>query len=302
MNFSLKEEKDAENGEIIDLNQVYWQRTIADRIKLKIDDWFIEQAEDGYRTHLGWSVIGHPCLRYLYYHWRWMWPEKHSARTERIFLNGNDTEKNLRVILSNSGAIFLDDVNVSGEQIKVSSFGGHFGGSVDGIFIWPAVGLFLPTLLETKSSKTGAPFNDLVKKGVMESKPQHFVQQSGYGNKLNIEYACYITYNKNDSDIFVEIVDLDSNLAEEHERKALFVITTNQLPRRISEKSNFYICNMCSVKHGCHDRMPPIPNCRNCRHSAANDSGNWHCNHWSCDIPGEDEILKGCTNHSLMDW
>jgi len=293
---------DTETGEEIDLNMALWQRTIAERVKHKIDNWFIEQAEDGYRTHLGWSVIGNPCLRYLYYHWRWMWPEKHSARMERIFLNGQDTEKNIRKILVSCGAKFVDNVDVTNEQVKVSSFGGHFGGSVDGVFIWPDIGLHTPTILECKSSKTGAPFNDLIKKGVIAAKPQHYVQQSGYGYKLNIEYAMYVTYNKNDSDVFVEIVDLDDTLAKEHEKKALYIIQTQDLPPRISNKANYYICNMCSMKHGCHDRMQPIPNCRNCRYSAALPDGTWFCNHWNTTIPNEDAIKMGCTNHQLLPW
>lgn len=287
--------------EPIDLNQTYWQRTIADRIKLKMDEFALAQADDGFRSHLGWSVIGHNCMRYLYYHWHWFWKEEHHARMERIFIEGHKIETEIRHILTASGAQFLDTVDIDGKQLKVSDLGGHFGGSVDGVFIWPTIGLTVPTILECKSSRTGAPFNGLIKHGVMREKPCHYVQQSGYGQGLGIGYACYITRNKNDSDIFVEIVDLDFGLADEMKKKALFIITTNELPKRVSDKRNYFECNMCSVRDLCFDRKEPVANCRNCVNSKPTDNGEWYCNLWESTIPKAD-IIKGCTSHTFLPW
>lgn len=284
---------DAEIKEPIDMNMAYWQRTIADRIKLKIDEFALSQADDGFRTHLGWSVIGHDCMRYLVYHWRWFWQEQHHARMERIFIEGHKIETELRHILKASGAQFLDTVDEDGKQIQVSDLGGHFGGSCDGVFIWPEIGLTLPTLLETKSSKAGSPFNELSTKGVIKAKPRHFVQQSGYGKGLGIRYACYITRNKNDSSIFVEIVDLDFTLADEHRNKALHILQETTLPPRISNKRNFWVCNMCSFQAGCHDNKDVVPNCRNCKNASPVDNAQWFCSHWNSIIPKE-AILKGC--------
>lgn len=292
---------DADTNETIDLNIVYWQRTIAERIKLKIDEHAKAGAGDGFRSHLGWSVIGHDCLRYLYYHWRWFWKEEHHARMERIFIEGHKIEAELRHILKACGAVFLDTVDENGEQIRVSNLGGHFGGSVDGVFVWPAIGLHEPTLLECKSSKTGSPFNSLVKHGVMKEKPRHFGQQSGYGKGLDIKFACYVTRNKNDSDLFVEIVDLDFTLAEELAKKAQFVILTNQVPKRISEKANFRVCNMCAIKPLCHERKAPTPNCRNCKYSLPVEDGQWKCTGYDSIIPKE-FIIQGCPQHEFLPW
>lgn len=292
---------DGETGDTVDLNQAYWQRTIAARIKQKIDDFALSKADDGYRSHLGWSVIGRPCMRYLYYHWRWFWKEVHHARMERIFVEGHKIEKELRIILREAGAFFLDHVDETGQQVMVSELGGHFGGSCDGVFIWPAIGLNQPTLLETKSSKTGADFSNLEPKGMMVVKPVHFDQQSGYGRGLGIKYSCYIVRNKNDSNLYVEIVDLDWAHANDLKNKAAEVMQLRVLPNKISEKRNYFVCNMCSMQEICHDRKQPSPNCRNCIHSNPAENAQWFCNRWNSVIPKE-AIPVGCTSHEFLPW
>ncbi len=287
--------------EPVDLTITFWQRTIADRIKEKIDQFSIDGAEDGFRSHLGWSVIGHDCLRYLWYHWHWFWKEEHSARMERIFLAGHQIEAEIRHILKALGVQFLDTVDENGQQIKVSDIGGHFGGSVDGVFIWPEIGLHMPTLLECKSSKTGAPFNDLAKLTVGGAKPRHFIQQSGYGKHLNIKFACYICRNKNDSSLYVEIVELDWDMAAKNIEKAKYVMTEAAPPPRISNKPNFWVCNMCAVKPLCHLGKQPVPNCRNCKNSTPVENAGWHCNYWNALIPKE-AIIKGCEQHKFLPY
>lgn len=285
----------------IDLTKPYWQRTIADRIKVRIDEFALANADDGFRSHLGWSVIGNQCLRYLYYHWRWFWKEEHHARMERIFIEGHKIESEMRHILKAMGAQFLDNVDITGEQIKVSELGGHFGGSCDGVFIWPSIGLIEPTLLECKSSKTGAPFNDLAKKSLPVANPRHYIQQSGYGKGLGIKYAVYIARNKNDSSIYIELVPLNWDEAQENVNKASYVMSLREPPKRISEKRSFHLCNMCAIQPLCHDRKEPIPNCRNCKNASPVDNAQWHCSLYNNIIP-KDFIPKGCPSHEFLPW
>lgn len=286
----------------VDMNQAYWQRTVADRIREQINQFYVDNAEDGYRSHLGWSVIGHPCLRYIYYHWNWMQREEHEGRMEAIFIEGHKIETEIRKILKSRGAIFLDTVDEDGNQLKVSDLGNHFGGSCDGVFTWPSIGLTEPTLLECKSIKSQG-FKPLVTKGVQAEKPQHYVQQSGYGRKLGIKFAAYVTRNKNDSTVFVEIVDLDWTLADEMARKAEFVILTQDVPNRISEKRSYFVCNMCPYQRLCHDRdIKPTPNCRNCTNCVPVAEGKFHCNHWSTIIPTKEALIKGCNEHKSRNF
>lgn len=288
------------SGEQIDLNEVFWLRTIADRIKEAFDANVLAEAEkEGYRTHLGASVIGNECARYLYYHFRWFKKEIHSARMHRIFGQGHAIEAQIRALLTACGAEFIDTVDTEGKQLRFSDFGGHFGGSVDGLFRWPAIGLVNAVLLECKSKKTGSPFNSLVKDGVEVSEPRHFAQQSVYGKAFNITHACYITYNKNDSSIYVEIVELSTATAEEMRNKALQVITTKVPPPRLSNKETFWICKMCSLWGVCHKNDAVVPNCRNCKYSEPADNAEWVCNKYQQTIPKE-FIPQGCASHELL--
>jgi hypothetical protein len=287
--------------ESVDLSQHHWRKLVASRIKEQIDQYSLDLADDGYRSHLGWSVIGHECSRYLYYHWHWFKKEVHKARNERIFEAGNNIETEIRSILKSRGAKFLDTVDVDGKQITVSDLNGHFGGSTDGVFIWPEIGLYDATILECKSSKTGAPFNDLNKVGLALGKQRHFIQGCGYGAALGIKYGLYVCMNKNDSDIYCEVFEVDNTVAEQNKQKALYIITTEQMPVRISNKRNFWKCNMCTMQGICHDNERPIPNCRNCRNCKPIADGGFHCNHWNADIP-KSALISGCSNHSFLPY
>lgn len=292
---------DAEEKQNVDLSVEFWKRTVAERVKLAIDEHSMQSAGDGFRSHLGWSVIEHECMRYLYYHWRWFWKEEHHARMERIFLAGHKVEAEFRVILKSLGAVFLDDVDATGEQIAVSELWGHFGGSCDGVFIWPEIGINVPTVLECKSSGTGAKFNDLSKKSLAAANRRHYIQGSGYARGLGIKYFLYVCRNKNDSSIYVELVEADYQAAEDAVNKAKHIVGNTVLPKRISEKRNFFVCNMCAIQPLCHDRKEPVPNCRNCKSAMPGENASWFCSKWNSVIPNE-AIINGCNQHQFLNW
>jgi hypothetical protein len=237
----------------------------------------------------------------LYYHWHWFKRSQHHSRMERIFIEGHKIEKEIRLIMRERGAIFHDDVDDTGEQIRVSHTGGHAGGSVDGVFTWPSVGITEKMLLEAKSSKSSA-FNTVAKEGVMAAKAQHYAQQSGYGYKLNIKYACYIMRNKDTSALHIEIVELDWSLAAELEKRAEFIILSNTPPNRISKKRNYYVCNMCDYQSVCHDGEKPIPNCRNCVHCLPDQNASFTCTKWNAVIPNKAALIAGCAAHESLPW
>lgn len=292
----------------VDLQQEYWKRTISDRVKEQVYEYARNVGTDeddisaGFRTHLGASVIGNPCLRFLYYHFHWFKRDSHSGRMENIFQKGHEFEAKMRKVMRSLGAQFLDDVDETGKQLVFSVIGGHFGGSVDGIFIWPAIGITEPTLLECKTSKTGAPFTDLPKKGIMQAKWQHYVQQNVYMQGFGLKYALYIVENKNDCDLYIEMVEFAPSVAKDATKNAQFIILGNELPPKISSKRNFHLCNMCSMQTLCHDGEAPEPNCRNCRNSEAHENKEWFCLHWQAVIPDENAILKGCLSHEFRPY
>ena len=91
------------------------------------------ETKTKHRPHLGASLIGHDCERALFYQFRWSAQEKINGRIARLFRRGALEEPELVSDMANAGMIVRDVNPKSGEQYKVSSLGGHFGGSLDAL-------------------------------------------------------------------------------------------------------------------------------------------------------------------------
>ena len=83
---------------------------------------------DGYRDHLGASIIGKSCARALWYDFRWITPARHSGRLLRLFETGQLEEDRLVRNLRATGATVLEVDPETGRQFRVEAHGGHFGG------------------------------------------------------------------------------------------------------------------------------------------------------------------------------
>lgn len=282
-------------GEPVNLNATHSKRSIAEQIKIDVDVFASAQEElksPGFREHLGASVIGHECNRYIWYHFHWFKPERFIGRLLRLFARGHDEEPRIRRLLRGIGFEF--HTTEDGKQIKIADVNGHFGGSADDIAHCNRLGLNW-MLIEYKTSGTGANFNRLNECGVATAKPRHFIQMSIYGYKLGLKFAVYIAVNKNDDDLYIEIVELDWELAKRQIEKAKDLILQKSAPKRISEKRNYYICNSCTMQKICHDGEKAAINCRSCQSSTPIENAQWFCAHWNEIIPPE-VISTGCLN------
>jgi hypothetical protein len=291
------------DGTPITPNTTYGQRIISEKIQQKIDEYIVSKFSEPFRTHLGASIIGHKCAFYLWAHFRWIFRDiaidkklGDAARQQRLFNRGHREETWVRHLMRAAGATFLDTVDVDGKQISVRSLDKHFGGSCDGVFIWPECGLTLPTLLEIKTSGTGAKFNDLKKKFMRQAKFQHFAQQSVYGRLLGIEFALYVAVNKNDDDWHIEIAELDWSVADGEIKKADYIINLRTPPERLSDNPDFTDCKYCSANVQCHFGKNVEVNCRSCAKCVAAADGIWYCEQYQQNIP-KDFIPKGCTEY-----
>ncbi|HLT19976.1 MAG TPA: hypothetical protein VKZ96_11010, partial [Thermomicrobiales bacterium] len=63
---------------------------------------------DGFRDHLGASLIGKSCTRALWYDFRWATPARHSGRILRLFETGQLEEARLVRDLRATGATVLE--------------------------------------------------------------------------------------------------------------------------------------------------------------------------------------------------
>lgn len=287
-----------QNGEF-DLNT---RHLLAKKIVDSIDAWSLQTYKDDFRWHLGASIIGRPCDRYLYGVFHWWKKSTASGRKLRLFQRGKDEEKQMNYLLRGIG-FEVEEVNPATGKQWVSSFlNGHFGGSSDGIIkfpqSWNIPGRFIP---EYKTSKTGATFTNLAKSGGIErNKEEHFVQQSvyGYGNKIG--YGVYLAVNKNDDDLICEVTKLSIEKAEAAIRRAENIITTDYVPAMIpGAKSTYFQCKMCDFHGVCHEGDKIEKNCRSCIHSEPVANAEWRCTKYGYDIPRE-FVYKGCDEHKAM--
>ena len=270
------------------------RKAIAAKIKERINESSINRyQEPNERTHLGASIIGHPCQRYLYYKFRWIKRELFDGRMHRLFNRGHREESQLVEILRSCNlTVFEHDPNAEGKQFRIAGFGDHYGGSLDGLGILPTdlSGVKLLPEFKTHNQKS---FDDLVKHGVKTSKPRHFAQMSEYGPVYNLKYGLYMAVNKNTDDIHIEIIELDWRLGALLATKAGNIIAARSPPERISETPTFHECKYCCFLMQCHYKELPEKNCRSCIHSVACEEASWFCEKYSATIEPS-YIPQGC--------
>jgi len=235
-------------------------------------------AEDGRRPHLGASLIGHSCERYLWLTFRWALTKRWPGRMLRLFETGQLEEARIVRNLRSIGAQ-VHETAPDGKQWRVSALGDHFAGSMDSAILglpeapktWH-VGEF-----KTHNEKS---FKDLAAKGVESSKPQHYAQMQTYMGLTGMDRALYFAVCKNTDEIYTERVEFDPVAFAKIMDRAERVIKAAEPPLRCSNDPSWYICKMCDFHALCHGEEAPDINCRTCAHSTPvtdSDGGKWTC-------------------------
>jgi hypothetical protein len=279
---------------IIDLNDHLQRKKIVLQIHADIEAFCKREFEEDARTHLGASIIGHDCKAYAWNTFRWLKFEDFKGRMLRLFNRGHEEER--RFIRWLQGAGFqVFDVDQDGKQYRIKGCDGHFGGSLDSIVYPPAhynINVALAWLGEFKTHNDKS-FKKLQKDGVAASKPQHFRQMCSYGRAYGFEWGLYCAVNKNDDDLYFEIVKLDYRQADDLFRKADIIIRSQTQPPKIANVETFFTCKMCDFKGICHRRELPTKNCRSCINAVPAPDGQWFCNVYQQIIP-LDIIKESC--------
>ena len=282
-------------------------KALAKRILEEIDEYCVRTYDGGHRSHLGASLIGRECKRYLWYVFRWCLHEKTTGRQQRLFNRGHREEARFIEWLEGIGfKVWFEnrdeDPNEKGEypQYRISDVMGHFGGSLDGIAILPErYGIAEPVLLEFKTNGTGAGFNKLADDGMPIAKPEHFAQTSTYGKKYNFRYCVYLNINKNDDSLHIEVVKLNHNLGEQMIMKAEQIIMSQTAPARLSDNPTFHKCGYCHMKEVCHKGAVVEVNCRSCAFARPVENAEWFCEVHNGNIP-KDFIPKACPSYKAI--
>lgn len=253
-----------------------------------IDD---AQKQDPPRPHMGCSMLGHPCDRWLWLSFRWAVVEKFEGRILRLFRRGHNEEATILADLAKAGA------RVVSTQAKVT-FGSHVGGSVDAILDDVPEAPKTRHLGEFKTHSLKS-FNDLAAKGVQTSKPMHFVQMQVYMLGTGLRRALYVAVCKDDDRLHIERVRFDEDVALKAVERGRRLALDDRLPPPISTDPSWYQCKFCPAHSFCHDtHLTKEVNCRTCAHVTACADGTWSCERHGPNIP-EEWQREGCPDHVL---
>jgi hypothetical protein len=176
-------------------------------------------------------------------------------------------------------------------QWNFKDHGDHFAGSSDGMVRGPGLPDGWGGLEEkTHSDKS---FKSLVKSGVISSKPVHYVQMQIYMHYFKLKWSLYLAVNKNDDELYAELVYYKEEVALYHIDNARKVILSPVAPMRITEDPSWFECKFCAFREICHYQTSPEKNCRSCTSASAADDGQWNCGRFGNLIP-ENFLPKGC--------
>lgn len=274
--------------------------------------------EDGFRSHLGASLVGAECKRSTWMKFRWFTRPKFDGRLLRLFNRGHLEEGRIIAALLMIGVqVYQQDEN--GKQFRISGAEGHYGGSGDG----KAIGLpdappNLELLLEFKThgessfvklagklpewreyvkDPTRNPFTG---QGVAEAKPEHYAQMQQYMHKMRITAALYVAVNKNTDDLYMEIVFYNPEFAAQICDLGESMVWMREPPRKINPSAGFFLCRFCDERPVCHLGEKPELNCRTCTFSEPVADAKWHCRKHDMELTKEKQLVGCPTWESLL--
>jgi len=252
------------------------------------------QDDEGHRSHLGASGLGHECFRKIYYDYRWFTRKVFGARMLRLFNRGHLEEGRIIALLLMIGVkVFQQDEN--GNQFRITFAQGHGGGSGDGKgYDIPDLAPGEWCLFEFKTFNDDR-FNDLKRDGVKLAKPEHYVQMNSYMFKMGIPITLYVGVNKNTDELYMELITVNTYFAEEKLHIGEQIVYTDTPPTKINPSPGFFKCKFCDHYGVCHTKQAPDFNCRTCVHSKPLRDGTWRCNLHDKPLSKEDQFA-GCRN------
>lgn len=263
---------------------------------LRLIEQIHEQKQGkGFRSHLGASIIGKDCARECWYVFHWAKRSWFKSRILRLFDRGNREEPAI-IKLCREAGIHVEDVDpVTGKQFRITDHNGHFGGSLDAkIFDAPDYpGIQVLGEFKTHNDKS---LKGLRKHGLEKQKPAYWAQVHIYMHYEGLPACIHFNVNKNDDDMEILTIELDTSVAERYIDKARKIIDAQFPPPRISESPGWFQCRWCDFKDICHHASKKDMNCRTCVSAIPIENAEWKCVKFGVVIDEGTQRL-GCQEH-----
>tara|TARA_B110000503_G_scaffold141378_1_gene234719 strand:- start:971 stop:1906 length:936 start_codon:yes stop_codon:yes gene_type:complete len=245
------------------------------------------------------SQAGEECERKLWYALHWASPrEAIDGRKLRLFGTGNVEEDRMLDDLEAAGFEVVRRDPATGGQFRVELVDGWLRGYTDGKIIGLYHAPTLPHVLELKTHNDRS-FKDLVKRGIFESKPSHYVQMQMYMHAQGLEACLYLALNKNDEYMFEDIVRYNKKFCEKIEAKVARIVKAKAAPPKLYEDPDAkmaFSCTWCPALAQCHRGVLARKNCRTCISSTFLPGAVVRCELHEKELTIEEQAV-GCDKH-----
>jgi hypothetical protein len=237
---------------------------------------------------------------------RWLIPEDMGARILRLLDLGNVIENDLIKKLRNIPGAQIFNLDTNGKQFETQALGGHVKGHIDGVGQnFPGIDTKDQFLLEFKTANDNR-FNNLLKLGsYCEWSEEYAAQLHLYMGLFNFKHAIAIVYNKNNSDLYTEIIKYDNDAFNSLMEKAENILLAEIPPDNYIPETDYRIKSYMTPGQQARylgKALPPKTHCRSCRFAKVDiDKGDahWHCIQHDRKI-NEDRQIKSCSRHNFI--
>lgn len=241
---------------MIDLNHI---PSLSDKINAIIDAALeSENAAQKPRDYIGPSAIGYSCERQVQYGFMGAAKDEGSdykGGTLRIFQAGHVYEDVTIAEFRKAGFDLRTRKADGHSQIGFSAAGGRLRGHCDGVFVSGPPVFDYPALFEHKAlgSKT---FNKMKKDGVAVAAPYYAAQIAMYQAYLDLTEnpAVFVCRNRDNQELYVELVQFDCALAQRMSDRAVRIIQATdagELLPRIAAARDYFECRNCAYELRC---------------------------------------------------
>ncbi len=256
------------------------------------------------RTYLGWSSIGAPCERALWYDFHWAGPSEFDGRMRRLFDTGHREEARVLDELRAIGCQVWSVDPGTGQQYGCQSLGGHLRGHIDAVVLGLPEAPKTPHLVDVKTVRA-KQFDKLLASSMQKLYPKYWAQAHGYMGELGLTRAMYIFVCKDDDRLHCERFAFEPSVHEHYVARARRIIAADRPPERIGGR-DWWECKFCPHLERCHGADAPAVNCRTCTHSTPEPTGGWSCARTGQAALDADRQRAGCPEHRfnpyLLHW
>jgi hypothetical protein len=196
----------------------------------------VEEARD----YIGASSIGSDCLRQIWYEFKGYKGANVPNKLKRTWEIGRRLELMIIDLLKQGGILF-EDYQFQLSSVAYPYFKGHF----DGLIIKPRA------ILEIKTAKD-ASFKIFIKQGCKRWNTKYYSQLQSYMGLSGVHSSYIIVLNKDNSEVFDELVLFDERYYSMLLGKAEFIYNCTEPPPRVNNSPMWFQCKMCKFKSICH--------------------------------------------------